>query len=51
MINTPIVKYREEKKRSRSIFGFIALNGSDAVMLSDSCKSDDMIAFLELIRK
>jgi len=51
VINTPIVKYREGKKRSRSIFGFIALNGSDAVMLSDSCKSDDIIAFLELIRK
>ena len=51
MINTLIAKYRERKKRSRSIFGFIALNGNDVVVLSASCKSDDMIAFLELIRK
>jgi len=33
------------------MFGFISLNGNDLVMLSDFCKSDDMIAFLELIRK
>ena len=51
MINTSIVKYKEGKKRSKSIFGFIALNGNDVVMLSDSCKSDDMIDFLEVIRK
>ena len=51
VINTPIVKYKEGKKRSKSIFGFIALNGKDVVILSDSCKSDDMIDFLELIRK
>ena len=50
MINTPIVKYKEGKKRSKSIFGFIALNGNDVVMLSD-LQSDDMIDFLELIRK
>ena len=49
MINTSIVKYKEEKKRSKSI-GFIALK-KDVVMLSDSCKSDDMIDFLEVIRK
>lgn len=51
MINTPVVRYREGKKRSTSIFGFIALNGNDVVMLSDSCKSEDMITFLETIRK
>ncbi len=45
MINTPIVKYREGKRKSRSIFGFIALNGNDVVVLSDSCKSDDMIDY------
>lgn len=28
VINTSIVKYREGKKRSKSIFGFIALNGN-----------------------
>jgi len=27
------------------------LNGKDVVMLSDSCKSDDMIDFLEVIRE
>ena len=33
------------------MLGFISLNGNDLVMLSDFYKSDDMIAFLELIRK
>jgi len=51
VVNTPIVKYKEGKKRLKSIFGFIALNGKDVVMLSDSCKSDDMIDFLEVIRQ
>jgi transposase len=51
VINTSIVKYKEGKKRSKSIFGFIALNGNDVVMLSDSCKSDDMIDFLEVVRR
>ena len=50
MINTPTVKYKEGKNRSKSIFGFIALNGNDVVMLSD-LQSDDMIDFLEVIRK
>ncbi|MHC1583961.1 MAG: hypothetical protein ACXQTM_04950 [Methanosarcinales archaeon] len=50
VINTPIVRYRERKRRSKLISGFIALNGNDVVMLSNSRKSDDMIASLELIR-
>jgi len=50
VINTPTVKYKEGKKRSKSIFGFIALNGEDVVMLSD-LQSDDMIDSLEVIRK
>ena len=29
----------------------MALNGSDVVMLSDKSKAEDMLAFLELIRK
>jgi len=51
VINTSTVRYSEGKKKSRSIFGFIALNRNDTVMLSDSCKSDSMIAFLEAIRR
>jgi len=51
VINTPVVKYKEGEKKSKTIFGFIALNGNDVVMLSDKSKAEDMVAFLELIRK
>jgi putative transposase len=40
-----------EGKRSRTIFGFMALNGNDVVMVSDTAKAQDMISFLELVRK
>ena len=51
VINTPLVRYRERESRFRLIFGFIALHRSDAVMFSDSCKSNDMIDLLKVIRK
>lgn len=51
VINTPYVSYREGERKSRTIFGFIALNGNDVVMLSDKSRAEDMVAFLELIRK
>jgi len=51
VISTSIVRCKEGKRRSKSIFGFITLNGNGVVMLSDSSKSDDFIDFLEVIRK
>jgi transposase len=50
VINTPVVKYDQGKKRSKTIFGFMALNGNDVVMLSDSSKAEDMMSFLKIIR-
>lgn len=39
------------KKRSRTVFGFMALNGNDVVMVSESAKAPDMASFLELVRR
>ena len=52
VINTPKVKYSEGlgKKRSWTMFGFLALNGKDAVMVSERAKAPDMASFLELVR-
>jgi putative transposase len=38
------------KKRSKTIFGFMALNGQDAVMVSESSKAKDLMKFLQNIR-
>lgn len=51
VINTRIVKYSEGKKRSWTTFGFLSLNGRDAVMVSEKAKAPDMIEFLEVIRE
>ena len=53
VINTPVVKYSEGggKKRSWTTFGFLALNGKDAVMVSEKAKASDMVEFLEVIRE
>lgn len=53
VINTPVVKYSEGagKKRSWTTFGFLALNGNDAVMVSEKAKAPDMVGFLEVIRE
>ncbi|WP_457550472.1 IS630 family transposase [Archaeoglobus sp.] len=51
VVNTPVVKYREGEKKSKTIFGFMALNGNDVVILSDKSKAEDMVAFLGLIRR
>jgi len=49
---TPVVTYSEgEGKRSRTIFGFMALNGNDVVMVSETVKAPDMVSFLELVRR
>ena len=52
VINTPQVKYSEGegKKRSWTMFGFLALNGRDTVMVSEKAKAPDMAEFLELVR-
>ena len=54
VINTRTVRYRETeqrpRRRSQPIFGFMALNGNDVAMLTEECKSKDMISFLELVR-
>jgi transposase len=47
-----MVTYDEgEGKRSRTVFGFMALNGKDVVMVSETAKAHDMTAFLELVRR
>ena len=53
VINTPKVKYSEGegKKRSWTMFGFLALNGKDTVMVSERAKAPDMAEFLELVRE
>lgn len=53
VINTRVVKYGEGegKKRSWTTFGFLALNGRNAVMVSEKAKAVDMVEFLELVRE
>jgi hypothetical protein len=41
----------ERRKRSRTVFGFMALNGNDVVMVSETAKATDMTSFLELVRR
>jgi transposase len=53
VINTSVVEYSEGegKKRSWTMFGFLALNGKDAVMVSERAKAPDMAEFLEFVRE
>ncbi|MEM3099710.1 MAG: hypothetical protein QXU32_13505 [Nitrososphaerales archaeon] len=51
VVNTEQVIYSEGNSRSKTIFGFMALDGNDVAMVSDRAKAHDMISFLELIRK
>ena len=39
VLNTHMINYKPGKIRSRTIFGFIALNGNDEVMVSNSSKN------------
>jgi putative transposase len=51
VVNTKVVTYTEgRERRSKTIFGFMALNGKDAVMVSDRARKEDMNRFVELIR-
>lgn len=52
VLNTDTVTYSESYgKRSRTIFGFMAINGDDVAMVSDTARSYDMCEFLQLVRK
>jgi len=53
VINTAVVKYSEGegKKRSWTMFGFLCLNGKDAVMVSERAKAPNMAEFLEFVRE
>jgi len=51
VVNTEQVTYSEGESRSKTIFGFMALDGNDVAMVSGKAKAGDMISFLELIRK
>jgi transposase len=50
VLNTHIINYQPGKVRSRTIFGFIALNGNDEVMVSTSSKKEALMEFAQNIR-
>jgi hypothetical protein len=54
VINTPVLRYTDKGERhavrSTSLFGFMSLNGRDAVMASQQAKAIDMVSFLEVVR-
>jgi hypothetical protein len=54
VINTPVVRYTDKGERyavrSMTFFGFMSLNGSDAVMASQSARAFDAVSFLEVVR-
>jgi hypothetical protein len=54
VLNTPVIRYADKGQRyaarSMSIFGFMSLNGEDAVMASQQAKAIDMVSFLEVMR-
>ncbi len=50
VLNTHIINYQPGKVRSKTIFGFIALNGNDEVMISRSSKTEDLMRFIQKIR-
>lgn len=45
------MRYRSGRWRSKALFGFMALGGLDVVMLSQRAKTEDMIMFIELVRR
>ena len=54
VLNTPVIRYADKGQRyatrSMSLFGFMSLNGNDAVMASQQAKAIDMVSFLEVMR-
>lgn len=52
VLNTDTVTYNESNgKRSRTVFGFMAINGNDVAMVSETARSPDMCEFLQLVRR
>ena len=51
LLNTPKIKYKLGKIRSKTLFGFMALNGNSVAMLVDRGIKENMAAFLQNIRK
>ncbi len=45
-----MLNYQPGKVRSRTVFGFIALNGNDEVMVSHSSKKEDLMIFAQKLR-
>jgi len=45
------VRYRSGRWRSKALFGFMALRGRDVVMISERAKTEDVIKFIELVRR
>lgn len=50
VLNTHMINYKPGKVRSRTIFGFIALDGNDEVMVSNSSKKEALMDFVQNIR-
>jgi hypothetical protein len=54
VLNTPVIRYTDKGERyaarSMTLFGFMSLNGKDAVMASQQAKAVDMVSFLEAVR-
>lgn len=50
VLNTHIINYKPGKVRSITVFGFIALNGNDEVMVSNSSKKEALMDFARNIR-
>jgi hypothetical protein len=55
VLNTKVVRYTESnmkgKPRSWTLFGFMAVNGNDVVMASESSTAANMVEFMKLIMK
>ena len=51
VLNTPKIKYKLGKIRSKTMFGFMTLVGNSVVMNSDASKKEGMLSFLQRIKK
>jgi len=56
VLNTKAVKYTQttsgkKSRRSKSLFGFMFLNGEDVVMMADKGNSQSLIESLKIVRK
>lgn len=53
ILNTRVVSYDEgrAKRRSKTVFGFMALNGKDVAMVSEKARKEDLKRFMELVKR